>query len=155
MTRLFLSKLQPTRKRLERVKSFRVSVKATDLIRQEVETLIDAVELPRVLPARFYRAGRDTTPDPLLEEHGIMHLHLGSPASREPVYLIQYPERVVLLEITDHYHFETNPIGSHLIAYHRKGIEQNEADAEQEAAAELKRREDAVKGGLLPRKPRP
>jgi hypothetical protein len=76
-----------------------------------------------------------------------MHLHLGSPASRELVYLIQYPKRVVLLEVSDHYHLDEEPVGGQLSVLHANAISQNAQSASDKANA-------VVLKGLLPRKPR-
>ena len=41
------------------------------------------------------------TPDPLLANHGIMHLHLGQPSTNHLLYLIQYADAVIFLELND------------------------------------------------------
>lgn len=70
------------------------------------------------VPECFYRSDRDTTPDQLLEDLGVMHLHLGHPGTRELLYLVEFENVVVFLEVSDHVHVDTRPIGGVLKALH-------------------------------------
>lgn len=72
------------------------------------------------IPEGCYRKGLGTTPDPLLVNHGIMHLHLGSPRTRTLLYLIQYADRVVFLELNDHKYVQMArlPSSQNLLAVH-------------------------------------
>jgi hypothetical protein len=45
-----------------------------------------------------------------------MHLHLGGRDSDVLVFLIQYADRVVLLETNTHVHFRTQPAGKNILA---------------------------------------
>lgn len=45
-----------------------------------------------------------------------MHLHLGGKDSDVILFLIQYADRVVLLETNTHVHFRTQPAGKNIIA---------------------------------------
>src|SRR5579885_3154179 len=74
------------------------------------------------LPERYYRHGRFSTPDRLLDEDGIMHLHLGSPDTPELLFLVQFERDVVLLEISSHYHFEYDPPGTVLRQLHESKL---------------------------------
>ena len=99
------------------------------------------------LPERFYRKDRLSSPDRLLEEDAIMHLHLGDPGTRELVFLRQYPSDVVFLEISNHDHFANDPPGSVLRQLHESKLVHWEAEREVEIAA-LKA---SVRAGLPPR----
>jgi len=37
----------------------------------------------------------------MLANHGIMHLHLGQPSTNHLLYLIQYADAVIFLELND------------------------------------------------------
>ncbi len=52
----------------------------------------------------------------MLADQGIMHLHLGGRGSDVLVFLIQYADRVVLLETNTHVHFRTQPAGKNIVA---------------------------------------
>jgi len=45
-----------------------------------------------------------------------MHLHLGGKDSDVLVFLIQYADRIVLLETNSHVHFRTQPAGRNIVA---------------------------------------
>jgi hypothetical protein len=68
------------------------------------------------LPERYYRAKIDTTPDALLTTHGIKHLHLGGKNSNVILYLLEYSDRISLLQISTHAHLESRPPGKNLLA---------------------------------------
>ncbi|HER8900620.1 TPA: hypothetical protein VMX41_001817 [Streptococcus pyogenes] len=81
--------------------------------------IIRAIEAGTPLPRGSYRTSKGR--DILLESMGIMHLHLGRADSAELLYLIQYPEHVVLLEVGSHEHFGV-PIGGKLDRDYGKAI---------------------------------
>jgi hypothetical protein len=65
-----------------------------------------------------------------------MHLHLGGKESDIVVFLIQYVDRVVLLETNSHIHFRTQPAGKNLLALSQSwlaNLEHQIADAMNEA----------------------
>lgn len=66
------------------------------------------------LPSGYYRKGAGLDSDALLASDGIMHLHLGKSNTPELVYLVQYPDHVVILELSDHSHFADRPAGRRL-----------------------------------------
>lgn len=86
--------------------------------------LIECIKTGKPLSPYYYRSGIDEDVDHLLEESGIMHLHLGGQDSDVLVFLVQYPDRVVLLEINDHKHFRTDPVGSLLHSLHFSCLKQ-------------------------------
>lgn len=96
--------------------------------------LIEHIHKGRPVPERFYRRNRSSTPDVLLENDGIMHLHLGDPSTPELVYLVQYDSHVVILEVTDHAHFRTTPPGKILKTLHSSKLSawEGEREAEEE-----------------------
>lgn len=61
------------------------------------------------LPSRFYRRGKGIDDDPALSRFGIMHLHLGGQGSDVLVFLMQFAEDVILLEINNHRPFQDIP----------------------------------------------
>lgn len=113
----------------------------------EFDEIIEAIERGDGVPESCYRAGIDRDEDPLLERQGIMHLHLGGRDSDVLIFLIQYTDRVVLLESNTHVHFRTQPAGRNILALTHSWLgnlerEMHEA-AEQArvAQAELERQE--------------
>jgi len=71
------------------------------------------------------------TPDPLLANHGIMHLHLGQPSTNHLLYLIQYADAVIFLELNDHKYVRmaTLPSSQNLLAVHVAHLKRFEEQA--------------------------
>jgi hypothetical protein len=95
---------------------------------------VRSVENGLPLGRGFYRREIDTTADELLETHGIKHVHLGGAGSDVLLFAAEYEDVVILLEINDHKHFRTDPIGSLLIALHERKMAQAAAAAAGPAA---------------------
>lgn len=76
-----------------------------------------------------------------------MHLHLGGKHSDTLVFLIQYADRVVLLETNTHVHFRTQPAGKNILALSQSWLAnlehevQEAANQAQAAASEQERME--------------
>jgi hypothetical protein len=85
-------------------------------LRAEFDDIIESIERGDGVSDRHYRAGIDLDEDSLLTDQGIMHLHLGGKDSDVIVFLIQYADRVVLLETNTHIHFRTQPAGKNIVA---------------------------------------
>lgn len=141
---LRLPSLEAKAKRVHRAKSYRVSIdlKGRPDLLAAYTALVRAIENGWTLPERFYRKDRHSTPDRLLEDEGVMHLHLGDQSTPELVYLMQFDNDVVLLEVSDHYHFTTTPPGSQLYRLHKlppMEWHQAELDKRTEALAKLTR----------------
>jgi hypothetical protein len=85
-------------------------------LREDLDDIIESIERGDGVPERYYRAGMDNDRDGLLSDKGIMHLHLGGKGSDVLVFLIQYADRVVLLETNFHAHFRTQPAGRNIVA---------------------------------------
>jgi len=100
----------------------------------ELDEIIDAIARGDGVPEKFYRAGIDDSPDPLLADKGIMHLHLGGKHSDVILFLIQYPEQVVLLETNSHIHLDQHPPGKNVLALSQSWLGRLEIDLERETA---------------------
>ena len=72
----------------------------------------------RSLLPRHYRARIDdpTSPDRLLEEYGIKHLHLGRQNSDDILYCIEFKHLVVMLQVSGHANLDIDPPGERLLA---------------------------------------
>lgn len=105
--------------------------------------LVRRIENGLELGHGFYRKRIGDTPDELLEVHGIKHLHLGGQNSNVLVFAAEYEDVVILLEINDHKHFATDPIGSLLVTLHRRKMEQQAEEAAR-PAAERRAQEERV-----------
>ena len=121
----------------------------------EFYQLIQCIERGDGAPERYYRAGIDRDRDGPLDEQGIMHLHIGGRNSDVLVFLIQYADRVVLLESNTHVHFRTQPAGKNILALlqswlvHLEREMQEAADKARTAAEESERQEaEARRGGI-------
>jgi hypothetical protein len=74
-----------------------------------------------------------------------MHLHLGGKNSDVLVFLVQYADRIVLLESNTHVHFRTQPAGKNVLALTQSWLGnmehemQQAADQARTAAAERER----------------
>jgi hypothetical protein len=85
-------------------------------LRAELDEIIESIERGDGVAEAHYRSGIDQDEDRLLADQGIMHLHLGGRGSDVLVFLIQYADRVVLLETNTHVHFRTQPAGKNIVA---------------------------------------
>jgi hypothetical protein len=70
---------------------------------------------------RFYRASK--TPDRLLRDNQVMHLHLGGSGSDVLVYLVQYPRHVLFVCIASHKYLQSHPPGIQLQILGRRRFE--------------------------------
>ncbi|WP_374944187.1 hypothetical protein [Sphingomonas sp.] len=106
--------------------------------------MVRRIEGGLALDERFYRKRIEDTPDELLEKHGIKHFHLGGQSSDVLVFLAEYDDVVILLEINDHKHFETDPIGSLLISLHQRTMARTAEEAAGPAAERRAQEERAA-----------
>jgi len=90
--------------------------KNPDLIEQLYEIIL-SIENGDGVPEEYYRSGIDRDYDELLELKGVMHLHLGGKNSDVLVYLIQCPDKVILLETNTHKHLQSTPKGRNILAF--------------------------------------
>lgn len=71
---------------------------------RDLAALVEYISNGAEIPERFYRPGVGAH-DQLLHEYGILHLHLGSRTSDTLLFLMQFTDRVVLLETNTHQRF--------------------------------------------------
>jgi hypothetical protein len=121
-------------------------------LENDLNELIERIGDGRLLPARFYRRGIERDDDALLEEDGIKHLHLGGADSDVLLWLVEYDDRVVLLEINSHKHFETEPPGSLLRSLHDNFLRERDRQSAEARKAREEDRKRIVREGLLARK---
>jgi hypothetical protein len=143
---LKLSTIQPKPKEIVQAPSWRDIVGLTKRpeLKQAFDTILRCIRTGRSIPQEFYRANRDSTPDELLDREDVMHLHLGNPGTRELLYLIQYDDYVILLEVSDHYHFETDPPGTILNTLHGNKVKEWVANKDKEMADQQAVKANAV-----------
>lgn len=80
----------------------------------EFNDIVDHLANGWEIPDRYLPLGIGIRRDRLLDELGVKHLHLKSRGSDILLYLVEYPDRVELLEINTHVHLEDEPRG-HLL----------------------------------------
>lgn len=85
-------------------------------LQDELDDIIESIERGDGVPEVHYRRRIDQDRDGMLEEKGVMHLHLGGKGSDTLVFLVQYVDRVVLLETNSHMHLRTRPAGKNILA---------------------------------------
>jgi len=147
--RLRLPRIEKTPKAVFRSQwSDFAGVKKNRALQDELLDIIASVERGDGVPEEHYRAGIDRDRDGLLEETGIMHLHLGGKDSDVLVFLIQYADRIVLLETNSHVHFRSQPVGRNIVALSQSWLahlEHDMAEAAEQAreAAEADARKQA------------
>lgn len=107
--RLHLPTIEQKPKEVLFTEPLSVVVKLTQAQEDFFAEIVAAIVEGRELPEGAYRRSQDR--DYLLEKLGVMHLHLVHPGSEELVFLIQYPDHVLIIEIGDHRHFR-RPIGA-------------------------------------------
>ena len=108
-------------------------VKRRRELQDELLDIIESIENGGGVPEQHYRAGIDRDRDGLLEEKGILHLHLGGKDSNVLIFLIQYAAHVVLLETNTHVHFRTQPAGNNILALGQSWLANLEYDMAQAA----------------------
>lgn len=121
---------------------------------QDLIALIKLLGDGSILPERFYRNGIDRDADQLLDDHGIKHLHLDHATSDIVLFLVEYDDSVLLLEINDHSAFAEKPVGSILRALHQSALTAADKTSATDTANRIAAKAAAAKAGLLPRRPR-
>lgn len=125
---------------------------ANDLIARKVVHIRKCIQNGTPFPTGYYRKGVGLNADTFLQTDGIMHLQLGASNTPELPYPIQYPDHVVRLEVSDHDHFATRPVGARLKSKHSMAI----ARKEKELAARPVKRDTILKrrSGPVPKGPK-
>lgn len=136
--RLRLSRLEAKKKRVFFSDQYSDKVLATlpEEMRAQCERdlydLQETIEQGHTVSRRFYRRGLEANdpPDELLDQHGIMHLHLAGQDSDILLFLVQFEEDVFFLQVDDHRHFQSWPKGKLLKQLHDLKIKEFEKQAE-------------------------
>lgn len=114
----------------------------------------DCLVKGNLVPPSFYRRGIERTSDELLEDEGIKHVHLDTGGGDALLFLVEYDDAVVFLEINSHVHFETEPVGSVLRSLHANCLKREDEEAESRKNERTRRRFEIFRGGLKPRSKR-
>jgi len=109
-------------------------IKENPALLDEFDDIVESIERGDGVPEAHYRTGIDVDSDDLLAQRGIMHLHLGGQNSDVLIFLIQYADRVVLLETNTHIRFRTQPAGKNILALNQSWLGNLEREMEQAAA---------------------
>lgn len=120
----------------------------------DLVAIIRSIGDGNLIPERCYRHGVDRTQDRLLDEQGIKHFHLGGADSDVILFLVEYDESVLLLEIGTHADLETEPPGSVLASLHQSCLRRADRQAVADRAQRIAAKTAAFVKGLLPRKTR-
>ena len=141
-----LSRLEAKPKKVLLSPTFRDSagIALDDTFAGNIDLIRKCVANGTPLPSGYYSKGAGARSDRMLTNFGIMHLHLGRWNTDELLWLVQYPEHVVLLELSDHRPFDQRPVGGRLHGYHAGGILTREKEIDAAAAA-------AIAAGKVPR----
>lgn len=154
LKRLRLDTIEPKPKAVHLSKSWDDPGKllANDLLARKVAHIRVCIQNGTPLPSGYYRKGVGLNSDALLQNEGVMHLHLGASNTSELLYLIQYSDHVVLLELSDHSHFAARPVGARLKSRHSVAV----ARMEKELAASPVKRKTIIKRrtGPVPKGPK-
>ena len=149
--RLRGERFQPRPKHVRRAANFRDftgSVAASEALRADLDEIIDCLTAGSILPPRLYRRGIERTYDELLDLHGIKHLHLGGGNSDVLLFLTEYDDRVVLLEVNSHRRLEDDPVGTALRSLHEAHLAQMDADVAAARTARVADRRNKIRKGL-------
>lgn len=127
--RMKLPRLEAKKKQVIVAETFRdpKGYAQNDDISHAIDRIRTCISNGTPLPSTFYSKGAGIRPDEMLDNYGIMHLHLGDWRSNELLWIVQYPEHVLFLELSDHQPFATNPRGIRLFRYHSGAIRLKEA----------------------------
>src|SRR5580658_4893256 len=101
---------------------------------EELYQVLQSIRRGDGVPEVHYRVGIGRDRDALLEDHGIMHPHLGGKDSDVLVFLIQYSNRIVLQESNTHVHFRTQPAGRNILALSQSWLGNLEREMHEAAA---------------------
>ncbi len=109
-------RLEAKPKRVTFHSEFKDEIGATNNARilLEFNELQDCIHNGWDVPEECYRLGIGVTPDSLLKEAGVKHLHLGGQGSNILVYLLEFKDHVRILRIAGHLYLQDRPRGSKL-----------------------------------------
>lgn len=154
-SRLRDDKIQHAPKRVIMADLFkdRIGALGDEKVAERYNTLTDCISHGRHIPLHFYR--RSTRVDDLLVQEGIKHLHLDGGGGDILLFLVEYEDAVVFLEINSHDHLKDDPPGTVLRSLHANCLaaRDDEAAARKVMRQALLAEERAnLKKGLKPRK---
>jgi hypothetical protein len=149
-TRLRLAWIEEKKKRVHFIQGHGRSVRLTPEQEACLKEIRERIQDGRRLPRFCYRVNRDF-PDDLLMREGIMHLHLSAKDREEILFLVQYEEHVVFLEVTNHAPFKNDPPGSYLAQLHENALLELESKIDAEKTAEVAATRAKVLEGIKPR----
>ena len=108
----------------------------TGLVEADAKVAANLVEIVRRigegyrLPESLYRNGIDLDDDPLLDEHGIKHIHLHEDFDVDVLlFFIEYRDFVLFLSVDGHKQHFWEPEGSVLRSVHESAIRYADAKA--------------------------
>lgn len=101
---------KPRGKRVDYLNSFETP-NLTERQQQDLARIISCIQNGRELDERYYRSGIDTDYDELLSKLGVKHLHLGGQGSDCILYLIEYSDHVLMIEVSNHKYLDAVPPG--------------------------------------------
>ena len=141
-----LSRLEAKPKRVLLSPTFRdpAGIALDDGFAARIDLIRTCIANGTPLPSGYYSKGAGSRSDAMLTSFGIMHLHLGRWNTAELLWLVQYPEHVVFLELSDHKPFAQRPVGGRFHRYHARGILTREREIDAAAAV-------AIEAGKVPR----
>lgn len=116
--------------------------------------IIRAIGDGNFVPERCYRHGIDRDQDLLLNDYGIKHFHLGGADSDTVLFLVEYEEFVLFLDIGSHVAFASKPPGSVLRSLHDAALRRADALAARQRQDREERNREAAHSGLLSRRKR-
>ncbi len=153
-----LSRLEAKSKKVLLSPTFRdpAGIARDDTFAGHVDLIRTCIANGTPLPSVYYSKAAGMRSDTMLTNFGIMHLHLGRWNTDELLWLVQYPEHVVFLELSDHKPFAERPVGVRFHRYHSGGILTREKEIDP-AASKVRRLTygDKVRLGLIKRPTKP
>jgi hypothetical protein len=121
---------------------------SVDELEAEFNEIVDCLLEGKLIPEKYYRHRIEHSPDALLASEGIKHLHLGGRDSEIILFLVEYEDRVVLLEANDHRHFASKPEGSLLLSLHHACLRAEDADAAQRKTLRINEKRAIIRDAL-------
>jgi len=121
-------------------------VGSDEVVQKNLLEIIRCIGAGNLIPEKFYRNGIGRDDDPLLEEHGIKHLHLHEDTEVDALlFLVEYSQFVLLLCVDGHRRHFQKPEGSVLRSLHDSAIR----NADAKAASLLAKKRRSLKESLF------
>ena len=139
---LSLPEIERKPKKIEKIDGFHIAVPLTERQIGDFATINSLIKTGGDL-SPYYRRSHNSTHDKLLAEHKVMHLHLGGPGSDALLYLVQFPEHVLLVCVDTHVHVDDVPPGKKLPMYkisQAKNLLKSQHEARKAAVAQSLKR---------------